>query len=58
MADHHVGSSFDSFLEEEGILDEVKAVARSRILKETRASAQRLHAAGFMDDDSLRDILS
>jgi hypothetical protein len=29
--DRHTGSSFDSFLEEEGILDEVRVVAASRI---------------------------
>jgi predicted XRE-type DNA-binding protein len=28
----HTGSSFDSFLEEEGILDEVKAVAAKRVI--------------------------
>jgi antitoxin HicB len=30
--DQHTGSSFDSFLEEEGILDEVKAVAAKRVI--------------------------
>lgn len=33
MAKHkHLGSSFDSFLEEEGMLDEVEAIAIKRVL--------------------------
>ena len=39
----HSGSSFDSFLEEEGILDEVDAVAIQRVAawQEERASTGR-----------------
>jgi hypothetical protein len=32
MANQHIGSSFDDFLEEEGILQEVEAVAVKRVL--------------------------
>jgi hypothetical protein len=32
QAERHTGSTFDSFLEEEGILDEVKAVAAKRVI--------------------------
>jgi antitoxin HicB len=31
-ADQHTGSTFDSFLEEEGILDEVEGVAAKRVI--------------------------
>jgi predicted XRE-type DNA-binding protein len=31
-ANKHLGSSFDSFLEEEGVLDEVEAIAIKRVL--------------------------
>ncbi len=55
MSNKHTGSTFDSFLEEEGILEEVSARAHKRllalqlddILKESKLSreglAQRLH---------------
>ncbi|MES2073924.1 MAG: XRE family transcriptional regulator [Pseudomonadota bacterium] len=32
MTKKHIGSSFDEFLEEEGILDEVNAVAIKRVI--------------------------
>jgi len=32
MANRHIGTSFDDFLEEEGILQEVEAVAVKRVL--------------------------
>lgn len=32
MANQHIGTSFDDFLEEEGILQEVEAVAVKRVL--------------------------
>ncbi|HTD06006.1 XRE family transcriptional regulator [Undibacterium sp.] len=32
MNKNHIGSSFDDFLEEEGILDEVNAVAVKRVI--------------------------
>ena len=37
----HSGSSFDSFLEEEGILDEVEAVAVKRVIAWQLAEAMR-----------------
>lgn len=37
----HTGSSFDSFLEEEGILDEVDAVAIKRVIAWQLAEAMR-----------------
>ena len=36
----HTGSTFDSFLEEEGILEEVEAVAKERILEWLQAEAE------------------
>jgi antitoxin HicB len=55
--DRHTGSSFDSFLEEEGILEEVEAVAIKRIIAwqleqemaakhlSKKAMAERLHTS-------------
>lgn len=40
--DRHTGSSFDSFLEEEGILNEVKAVAVQRVTAWQSRSDQSL----------------
>jgi DNA-binding Xre family transcriptional regulator len=37
----HTGSSFDSFLEEEGILDEVEAVAVKRVIAWQLAEAMK-----------------
>lgn len=37
----HVGSSFDAFLEEEGILEDVGAVAQKRVLAWQLAEAMR-----------------
>jgi antitoxin HicB len=38
----HTGSSFDSFLEEEGILEEVQAVAIKRVIAWQLAEAMKL----------------
>ena len=35
MADRNTGSNFDSFLEDEGILEEVDAVAVKRVIART-----------------------
>ena len=55
--DRHTGSSFDSFLEEEGILEEVEAVAIKRVIAwqieqemaaqhiTKKAMAERLHTS-------------
>jgi len=37
----HTGSSFDSFLEEEGILDEVKATAMERVTAWQQAELEK-----------------
>jgi len=37
----HTGSSFDSFLEEEGILDEVEAAAMERVTAWQRAEVEK-----------------
>lgn len=47
----HSGSTFDGFLEEEGILEQIEAVAVKRVLawlrtaKTDRTAAKRVHAA-------------
>jgi len=41
----HVGSSFDAFLEEEGIRDEVQAIAIKRVL--ARKVAEAMKAEGL-----------
>jgi hypothetical protein len=40
----HTGSSFDSFLDEEGILDEVDAAAMKRVINWQRDAAARTDA--------------
>ena len=47
----HSGSSFDSFLEEEGILDEVEAAAIKRVIAWQLAEAMKVGCprSGFSD---------
>jgi hypothetical protein len=54
MNDAHIGSSFDDFLKEEGIYEEVTATAIKRVLA---WQADREHAAARSDapDDSSQD---
>jgi antitoxin HicB len=40
-ASDHTGSSFDSFLEEEGILEEVEAAAMERVTAWQRAEVEK-----------------
>ena len=45
MSNRHIGSNFDDFLEEEGILEEVSAKAQKRLLA--------LQIADIMEESSL-----
>jgi hypothetical protein len=62
MNDKHVGSDFDDFLREEGLLEEVEAVAAKRVLafqiseamKEQELSKSAM-ARQELDDDERSD---
>jgi antitoxin HicB len=43
MTNPHIGSSFDEFLTEEGILEEVEALAIKRILARQVSEAMKAH---------------
>jgi antitoxin HicB len=43
MANKHIGSSFDEFLEEEGILEEASAVAVKRVIAWQISEAMKLN---------------
>ena len=49
MSSEHIGSSFESFLEEEGIRDEVDAVAQKRVF--AWQIQQAMQAAGITQSE-------
>ena len=51
----HVGSKLDDFLDEEGLLAESEAVAKS-ILKSVHEAAKGLHESGVMDEQTMREF--
>ncbi len=60
MKDKHIGSSFDNFLEEEGIKEEVTIEAYKKVVEQLKADRLELakaikadHTEGFFGDDCI-----
>jgi len=53
--DKHVGSKLDDFLDEEGLLAECEAMAKS-LLRSVHETAKGLHKSGVMDELTMSEF--